>query len=390
MQVAPTAWQKSALTMNGRVANSKRAMRSYRRKALLRQTIPEERMKDRFEYLDGLRGLAALVVVFFHSLRAPVGGYFAVDIFFVLSGFLISSQIVSEVNRTGEFSFLNFYKRRVLRLMPAFLVMCAIYLGIRYCFFPHLLPPLGPRRALQALLWTNVNLIVYNYNPMTFFMHLWSISVEWQFYFVWPVILFGMLSIGWRGVRLMLPIAVAVAATELIHAFGLMKVLHIDGLLFGALLAILYKEGRLGLIARHPVVRFALFSLSAMILATLIAICPQDAWADKFEISVASWASMLLILCLISVPKSIIQFPLSHPVPVGLGRISYGLYLIHYPIVCTLQTAGYSPAITTIVTLVVAVALADFSERYIERPIYRLKDVRFFRVKRPNAASEPV
>lgn len=339
-------------------------------------------MKDRFSYLDGLRGIAALIVVLFHSLREPVGGYFAVDIFFVLSGFLISSQIVSEVSRTGKFSFLNFYKRRLLRLMPAFLVMCALYLGIRYCFFPHLLPPLGPRRALQALLWTNVNLIVYNYNPMTFFMHLWSISVEWQFYFVWPAILFGMLSLGWRGMRLMVPIFVVIVATEVVHAFGFAKVLHIDGLLFGAILAILYKEDRLGLIARHPAARFVLFSVSALVITVLIVACPQSAWSDDYAISAASWMSALLILCLISAPKSIIQLPLSSPILVGLGRISYGLYLFHYPIVCALQTAGFSPKATTIVALAVSLTIADCSERYIERPIYRLKDKLNFRIKK--------
>lgn len=345
-------------------------------------------MKDRFEFLDGLRGLAALIVVFFHSLRVPVGGYFAVDIFFVLSGFLISSQIVAEVDRTGKFSFLGFYKRRVLRLMPAFLVMCAVYIGIRYCFFPNLLPPLGPRRALQVLLWTNVNLIVYNYNPMTFFMHLWSISVEWQFYFVWPAILFGMLALGWRGVRLMVPIFAIITAAEVAHAFGFAQVLHIDGLLFGAILAILYKEERLGLIARHPTVRFALFSVSTLVLTVLIIACAHSAWSDDYAISTASWMSALLILCLISAPASIIHIPLSSSILVGLGRISYGLYLIHYPIACALQTAGFSPKATTIVTLVVALTLADCSERYIERPIYRLKDKFNFRIRKPVVANE--
>ena len=84
--------------------------------------------------LDGLRGFAVLVVLFDHTLHIPAGGYLGVDVFFVLSGFLISSQLFAEVQRTGTVDLRHFFLKRCRRLLPAFLAMCALYWIIDFCF----------------------------------------------------------------------------------------------------------------------------------------------------------------------------------------------------------------------------------------------------------------
>src|SRR5688572_6695565 len=88
----------------------------------------------RLSALDGLRGFAVLIVLFDHTQHIPAGGYLGVDVFFVLSGFLISSQLFAEAQRSGTLDLRHFFLKRCRRLLPAFFAMCALYWIIDFCF----------------------------------------------------------------------------------------------------------------------------------------------------------------------------------------------------------------------------------------------------------------
>ncbi|WP_422462359.1 acyltransferase family protein [Endozoicomonas sp. ALB115] len=145
--------------------------------------------------LEGLRGLAVLAVMLLHfNVPSFTGGYIGVDIFFVLSGYLISSLILHDI-KNNNFSYLNFYNRRIKRLIPATLLVVAVTVVV-YSFL--LLPNeyISFMRSVREVLLFNANNYfakeVGNYfsteaeaSPL---LHTWSLAIEWQFYFIFPIV----------------------------------------------------------------------------------------------------------------------------------------------------------------------------------------------------------
>jgi hypothetical protein len=155
--------------------------------------------------IQGLRAIAVLVVVAFHADLALPGGFLGVDVFFAISGFVITGMLVAEQERTGRLALGRFYLRRIRRLLPALAAMVAVVLV--------LLPLLGPRSAAEAttrtavagsLFSANVQLLASAqgyFDPRTeanAFLHLWTLSVEEQFYLVFPLLLLGATRLGAR------------------------------------------------------------------------------------------------------------------------------------------------------------------------------------------------
>ncbi|RFA11454.1 hypothetical protein B7R21_12120 [Subtercola boreus] len=153
--------------------------------------------------LEGIRGIALVIILFTHLIEFPTGGFVALDIFFVLSGYLITGLLLREYRLTGTISLNGFYRRRIRRLMPsAMLVLVATSLAGLFVF---ILP-----RAVQTLwdaFWSL--LLVSNWNfaltgtdyfattlPQSPLLHFWSLSVEEQFYLFWPAIVLGLLIVG--------------------------------------------------------------------------------------------------------------------------------------------------------------------------------------------------
>ena len=146
--------------------------------------------------IDGLRAIAVLSVLLYHvDVSAFSGGYVGVDVFFVISGFLITQLIRKEVLESGRFSFVNFYLRRARRLLPGFLFTLALCLVVTFFLFP---PP-QMEKFSESLLYSMIGLANYHfwresgyfdvdsiYKPL---LHLWSLGVEEQFYLIWPLIL---------------------------------------------------------------------------------------------------------------------------------------------------------------------------------------------------------
>ncbi|WP_297889738.1 acyltransferase [Sulfurihydrogenibium sp.] len=147
-------------------------------------------------HLDGLRGIAILLVILFHFFPFRFSfGFIGVDIFFVLSGYLITSIIITKSNK-NTFSFKEFYRNRARRLFPALILVLSFSLIIGYFFLlPEEFMNLGKHIKSSALYYQNFRLIdevgYWNkeaiYKPL---LHIWSLSIEEQFYFIWPLLIF--------------------------------------------------------------------------------------------------------------------------------------------------------------------------------------------------------
>ena len=160
------------------------------------------REKDNFRPdIEGLRGVAVLLVVFFHAgllsnspFQVP-GGFIGVDLFFVVSGFLITGLLIRERERTGRVSFSKFYARRVRRILPAAAVVLLVTIPLSYALVTLIQrPDTMEDAATAALSFANIRFAITTdyFNPVSYspFLHFWSLGVEEQFYFVWPALLF--------------------------------------------------------------------------------------------------------------------------------------------------------------------------------------------------------
>jgi peptidoglycan/LPS O-acetylase OafA/YrhL len=175
--------------------------------------------------LDGLRGVAVLLVVLAHTLPGIQGFTLGVDIFFVLSGFLITRLVIDELSRTGHASLRRFYIRRVFRLFPALFVFLAAVLIWTQLFAPQAGIAMVHGTVLSGLLYVeNWHIIAVGQVGSTVFprdpaAHTWSLSVEEQFYLVWPILL--ILAWKWKGKRAALALAVFGLVAAIGDTFGL-------------------------------------------------------------------------------------------------------------------------------------------------------------------------
>jgi peptidoglycan/LPS O-acetylase OafA/YrhL len=318
--------------------------------------------------LDGLRALAIGIVVLHHSnAHALPGGWMGVDVFFVLSGYLITSILLNEIKQSGEISLRNFYIRRALRLTPP-LVLLAIFQFGRAPFSHH--PGEIVEGTIVALFYLENWNGVFHFAPWDAVGHTWSLATEEQFYWLWPLLLPLILRrrpIAWLvGASLFMAASRVIfwgldAPYEFVQCFlGERPV----GLLIGCALAFLpISEWRLssgyGLAAIVALVALAFASETTQILFISAPLA-------------ASLATAVLIVCL--------QRPglLTDCLSVGpvryIGKISYGLYLYHLPIfiVGGITRAG-SPLTHVVVAIAFSVLLATLSYEFVEKPILRLK-----------------
>lgn len=299
--------------------------------------------------LDGLRALAAIAVVMFHCRGAESqflfdAGFLGVDVFFVLSGFLITQQL-REGRTLGEF-----YWRRALRLLPALLFFLAVYVAVAPWLWPG--QPHG-RDALFAGLYLSDITVPWMRAP-DLLQHTWSLAVEAKFYILWPLLLLvgrkhPVLLIG--GLYLLLT-AHRVLTPHWVDAYYRPDT-HSTGLLMGALLAYLPF--------RHPAMAWAGAG------ALLVAFATGE-WKDQFTldwvITLTELGSALLILGMLGggkVAAGLSVFPLR-----WMGLMSYGVYLWHYPVARLVRDDMGSYAAAG-VTLLISTLLAALSFYTVER-----------------------
>jgi peptidoglycan/LPS O-acetylase OafA/YrhL len=341
--------------------------------------------------IDGLRAVAVLAVVAYHLFPslAP-GGFVGVDVFFVISGFLISA-IIFESLAENKFSFLEFYAHRIRRIFPALIVVMAACLVFGWnMLLANEFIYLGKHIAASAgfvqnlVLWGESGYfdIASELKPLN---HLWSLAIEEQFYLIFPLLAWVARRAGLNLMALVLLIGIASFAANVyatghdpIGAFFSLQTRAWE-LMVGAVIALAISNERLKAFVERNVkgtpVAFRLNTLasSSGILAVLIAIFALDK-----TVSYPGLAALLPVLgaalILIAGPSALgNRILLSRRLPVFIGLISYPLYLWHWPLISYLTiTDGQLPGLYERVTVAaLSVALAWLTYRFVEQPLRR-------------------
>ena len=342
----------------------------------------------RIPELDALRGIAALVIVVFHlrfTGRYPVLGT-AVDLFFVLSGYLITTILFRTCRAPGFYR--NFCIRRALRIWPIYYLSFPVFLGLNA-----ILPHPQPIDALPYFLTYTQFVPAYwggaipTFSPM--YRHTWTLAIEEQFYLVWPWVV---RLAGRRGLwAVLIPLAILPTVLRSRGVFGHLLLTRCDGLALGAMLAaVLYDQARLD---RHRVafrVGFGLMGLASLacriyaipIQAALAANWPAHPWhmivpAIALLVTAVMYAGLVgFVLCSVGHPALAV---LRDRRLCYLGQISYGMYLYHPMVFTAVALIHFKLGLrgsATIDALKVAacVGLAALSWRFIERPCLARKD----------------
>ena len=332
--------------------------------------------------LDGLRAIAVMGVMAWHYVLPGVkGGFLGVDLFFVLSGFLITKLLVEEWELTGGIHLGRFYLRRMLRLFPAVFVVLLVTL------------PFVPRAwTVQALLYVTNWGILFWHLPPSAIMQLWSLSVEEQFYLVWPPLFVALLA-------LRLPrAAIAVVVVLLATASATYKIVawhsiddwsrfyfgsdaRADELLIGCALALFMSWSRL---PGRSWFRLSIQIMTIPVVLWLGYLGSQSAvyWRFYYQQGgmtlVALGTCVVILQCLVA-PIHPLRDLLASRALVAIGRMSYGLYLWHSPVgwITDPRNFEWVPILPRPALFVLRVCLtfviAGLSYRFVEQPLLRLK-----------------
>jgi len=278
--------------------------------------------------LDGLRALAVLIVMAFHArITHAQGGFLGVDMFFVLSGYLITRMLADEHARTGTLRVGYFYLRRLRRLYPALILMLAIYVAVAPWLFSS--DRDHGREALVAALYLSDYGFAFWKTPW-FVQHTWSLAVEEHFYLMWPPLLCLILRLPpryWAPTLFLLFVGATIWRWYVVlnispwHQPYFRFDTRLSGLLLGATAALTPVRA-----PRSIALLGAMFLLYAMYQAT----AQTDAALMKWML-LAELGSLMLVL---AAPNVSI---LSIPALTWLGRLSYGLYLWHFPVMLWLR-----------------------------------------------------
>lgn len=342
--------------------------------------------------LDGLRAIAILAVVLNH-LRASVlpGGFAGVDVFFVLSGFLITGILLRQ-QTAGQLRLRDFYQRRIARILPALMLMLATTLAA--CYFTYQavdLAVVGRHIIYTSLFLANFGLVlqlvsyfatVADSAPM---LHTWSLAVEEQFYLLFPLLLLVLMRYARRA---LMPLLALLAALSLLLCLALSvryQFLNFPltpprawELLTGCMIAVAAFDDADTLSARtlrrivqHRVLAQALPAIGILLLAFT--------FARTTTLHYPGWATLLPVLgaaCLVACSQttlSPVNRALCTPPMLLLGRVSYSLYLWHWPIFCLVDYRFYAATglFRMALKLTLTVVFTTFSYTVVEQPARR-------------------
>jgi len=337
-----------------------------------------ERLSYRCE-IDGLRAIAIGVVVLCHAGFPYLdGGFIGVDVFFVISGYLITGLIAADCEK-GKFSIFEFYERRIRRILPALYVVLLFTVIMSIT----LLVPDMIRASGESLLsiMTFVSNI-YFWQQSGYFgddaklsplLHTWSLSVEEQFYLLFPLLLSGFWFIGrfrltlFFGVISFLSIVLAqwLTTVEATAGFFLLPG-RVWELLIGAIVALLPRKSILDLTGSLLAQAFCLASLAGLAVSILL-FNPATPHPSVFTIVPVVCTATILLFCN---GHGLSGWILSNRLMVGIGLISYSLYLWHQPIfVFARLMKGGEPNLTTFAALSIAALIISYlSWRFVEQP----------------------
>ncbi|MEL0250178.1 MAG: acyltransferase, partial [Actinomycetota bacterium] len=348
--------------------------------------------------LDGLRAVAIIGVLLYHAgIDWMPGGFLGVDVFFVISGFLITSLILEEYDRSGRVNFTKFYLGRARRLLPAVAVLLiAVGLAVLIVYQDAL--SAFREDALATVFY--VNNWWYIFVDQSYFesvgrppllKHLWSLSVEEQFYLIWPAFALLLMRSGGRPLVRRLALVLAIASTVWMAVLSIRNGYPVDadpsrayfgtdshsmGLLVGAALATMWRPGRLS----TQVPRGAQLIITGIGVASLAAVIGFYLFVGEFTpwlyrggfLALAFFTTALIAA--VTHPASFLGPALGTGVLRYIGRRSYGIYLWHWPIFMVTRPGidvQWSEPVTFVVRIALTLVIAELSYRLVEMPIRR-------------------
>ncbi len=350
--------------------------------------------------LDGLRAVSVAAVILYHAhalgavgLGWAQGGFFGVEVFFVISGYLITTLLLEEQHRDGSVDVRQFWLRRARRLLPALFVMLAAVTVAAAVGRPDTLARLRldmPWAVLYTSNWAQVFAKTGYFAALAtppLLRHLWSLAVEEQWYLVWPLVAAWLLR-RWgsggpvaRSRRLALPVlgaaAIAMASMavlyrpdpERINLVYLATFTRAGGLLLGAALAFVWRPWAWPGAGRgHLVVHDAVgFTAIAGLAVTVVTLANGDAGVYRGGMALVSVLSAVAVAMAVHPGARWMGALFAHPALAAVGRRSYGLYLWHWPVFVLLR-AGDSWA-RLLLAAAVAVVVSEACYRLVEGPV---------------------
>ena len=337
--------------------------------------------------IQGLRGIAVLLVLLFHaSVPGFKGGFVGVDIFFVLSGYLITGNLLREVKSTGQIRFKEFYARRIRRLLPAsVLVLFTTLIVVAIWFPPLLLPGAAVDISSAGLYVSNMDFAIRatdyfsNSTIPSPVLHFWSLGVEEQFYLFWPLLVaFATWKKRNKSFRVFL-LSIFVFATSLTFANLLLKTdqpwaffslpSRAWELILGALLASLAQG-----VSRLPRFIAMIGGLVGLGLVIFSGLTQSDPLKFPGSTALTPTLGAFLIIAAgsvkeITLPSRILSFKLLQ----RIGKISYSLYLWHWPVLVIPQViaGNHLTLAKRLLLALLSIVLAVITERFVERPFRR-------------------
>ena len=344
--------------------------------------------------LDGIRAIAVIMVLAYHlKLALFKSGFLGVTVFFVLSGYLITGILISEVEEEGTIDLKNFWLRRIRRLVPAVMSMAVVIIFVS-AVVNRVIFTKGCKDFLASVLgfnnwWQIFNKVSYfeAAGVPSPFTHCWSLAIETQFYLIYPLFLLGIYKLAksrgegrakrgllFAGVTLLLALISVILMIALFNPQQDASRVYYGtdtrafSLLFGALLAILW-EYRMVPRRLSASVNMVLGSVSfAVLLVMTIAINGSSNFWYRGGQFFGTILTVLMVYA-VSGRKTWLSRFLSNPVLKWIGDRSYSIYLWHYPIILLISKGIKASWWITLIEIVLSVVLAELSYRFIETPI---------------------
>ena len=338
--------------------------------------------------LDGLRGVSVMLVLGLHASYGHFrGGWLGVNVFFVLSGFLITAILIEEWHRRGSISLKRFYYRRALRLLPA-LLATLLLTGVLWWLLAW--PQSFTYGALASLFYYSNWVRAFDGPDLGAFGHMWSLSVEEQFYLVWPLALMPLLR-RYTGRH---SLASVLGALVLFLA-GLRALLwyqgsaladynstlaRADGLVLGAVIAVLFRSQRFVSIAATGWVQLLAWVGLAATLSAAAVVSPRAPWLYSHAgLLFFSLAAGAMIVNVVADEKGAFARLLSTAPSVWIGKRSYGIYLYHFAVFqafeeVRLPNSIANFALVSVLRFATCILVSAASYAWLEQRFLLLKD----------------
>ncbi|WP_406301162.1 acyltransferase [Streptomyces sp. NBC_00885] len=336
--------------------------------------------------LDGLRGFAVAAVLLFHAglLR---GGFLGVDLFFVLSGFLITGLLLGGAAGRGRVALAAFWSRRARRLLPALVCVVVVTVAATWAWGTSA----QLRFALEDVPWVGAQAVNWHYiaeqigywnaSDSRVFAHLWSIGVEWQFYLAWPLVV-AVAARGRYGERIVALLAGAGAVLSLALAVSLGAAVDTTrayegtdtraaALLFGALVATAPVRNLARQVPRRTAGPVCLVLACALALSWAMTEGEKAPLLFQGGLFLHSLAAAALIVLMAEVPGTSASRVAGSRLPRRLGEVSYSLYLWHWPVYLLLlpRLSGFGDWGGAAVAIGVSLVAAEATKRLVEDPV---------------------